>query len=286
MTISPMPWSFPDLRATFSGITNAGASLETCESNAVPTDDHGVVGVTNSVWYSWTAPASGTAVFDTIGSGFDTVLSIYSSTNHPLDLCDPNLIFLEADDNAGGIINTNSPLSSRASFPVVVGTTYYVSVAGNTNIAPTNTSGSVVLNWVLTPPPNDNFTNATVVAGVLGTTNGYNIGATMEPCEPGSVQTGDRGVRAVTNSVWYAWKAPLNEPVKFDTIGSAFDTVLAVYTAATTNSLCGGITLIGADDNSGGLTNPCQPVEQPGEHFGGGGHHLLYFRQPQGAEHQ
>src|SRR5438045_6441143 len=78
-------------KGTFSGITNANASLESCESNTVPTDDHGVVGVTNSVWYSWTAPAGGTAVIDTIGSRFDTVLSVYSSPNHPADLCDPNL---------------------------------------------------------------------------------------------------------------------------------------------------------------------------------------------------
>src|SRR5882672_10050081 len=48
-----------------------------------------------SVWYAWIAPDSGTAVFDTFGSSFDTLLAAYTGT----DLT--NLVQVAANDDAG-----------------------------------------------------------------------------------------------------------------------------------------------------------------------------------------
>src|SRR6266404_6615200 len=47
-----------------------------------------------SVWYSWTAPDTGTATFDTFGSSFDTLLAAYTGT----DLS--NLVQVAANDDA------------------------------------------------------------------------------------------------------------------------------------------------------------------------------------------
>ena len=234
------------------GGNNTGASLEPCESNSVPTDDHGTVDVDNSVWYVWTAPISGTAEFDTIFSGFDTVLSVYT-TPTPSDLCDPNLVFVGADDNSGEPYDFEP--TSLLDFQVVAGSTYYIAVEGNADSIPQNDSGNLFLEWQVTPPPpNDDFSNAIPIAGLAGTVDGSNVGGTLEPCESNSVPTDDDGVVNVNSSVWYVWTAPATGPVEFDTIGSAFDTVLSVYTTPTPSDLCDpNLVLVGADDNSGEL---------------------------------
>src|ERR1019366_2566373 len=65
------------LLSVYAGTTNGNnisATLESpCETNQVNCDDDGLQTVSNSVWYAWTAPATGPAEFNTIGSGFDTV---------------------------------------------------------------------------------------------------------------------------------------------------------------------------------------------------------------------
>ncbi len=91
-------------------------------------------------------------------------------------------------------------------------------------------------------PPNDNFTNAYVISGLQGTTNGTNIRATKEGGEPN--HAGNAGGA----SVWYKWTAPANGGVMIDTVGSSFDTLLAVYTGTTVTNL----TLLGNNDDSGG----------------------------------
>jgi uncharacterized delta-60 repeat protein len=93
-------------------------------------------------------------------------------------------------------------------------------------------------------PVNDNFANATDLDS-LGTPGSYtdnNTGGTLEPGEP--------VIAATTggSSVWYTWTAPTNGTVSFDTAGSAFDTLLGVYTGNTVSNL----TLVSANDNVGG----------------------------------
>ena len=95
-------------------------------------------------------------------------------------------------------------------------------------------------------PANDNFASATAIYGYTGSATGNNVGATLEGCEPATVNAGL--VALVTNSVWYVWTAPAGGTVTFDPTGSSFETVLAVYT--TTNSLCAGLALVAANDNT------------------------------------
>ncbi len=100
-------------------------------------------------------------------------------------------------------------------------------------------------------PANDSFTNALFITGFTGSTNGSNVGATLETCEPTSVNTDDFGVEPVDNSVWYKWTAPSSGTVAVTTIGSTFDTLLAVYSDATNNLCDPSLTFIGADDDNG-----------------------------------
>ena len=90
-------------------------------------------GPINSSWWTWTAPTTGNYTFDTIGSGSDTYLSLFTGTNLP------SLALVAADDDGGG------NLTSRITQSVTAGTTYQIAVDGwsdrtgpiNLNIAPT-----------------------------------------------------------------------------------------------------------------------------------------------------
>jgi formylglycine-generating enzyme required for sulfatase activity len=74
------------------------------------------------------------------------------------------------------------------------------------------------------PPPNDAFADAVVLSGTWGSHSGSILGASREVGEPEPV-AGASGL-----SVWYAWTAPHEDLVMFDTYGSNFRNLVAVYT--------------------------------------------------------
>ena len=102
-------------------------------------------------------------------------------------------------------------------------------------------------------PPNDNFTNASVINGPAGTKNGSNIGATMEPGEP--VCAGVGGGK----TIWYQWTAPFTGTILFKTEGSAFDTCLAVYTGTNVANLI----LVAQNDDAAFPTDLSSLVQFP-----------------------
>lgn len=80
------------------------------------------------------------------------------------------------------------------------------------------------------------LTNALFVAG-----RSTNFHATREPLEP--LHDGKRS----PHSVWLSWTAPVTGIVSLNTLGSDFDTVLAVYTGGAVHAL----TPVESDDDSG-----------------------------------
>src|SRR5689334_17754496 len=94
----------------------------------------------------------------------------------------------------------------------------------------------------MTAPANDNFADAQVVTGNSGTVTGTNVDATFEAGEPDQ-QHGDGEV-----SIWYSWTPAAGGSAQIDTIGSAIDTVLCVYTGPDLADLV----LAASDDDSGG----------------------------------
>ncbi len=172
-----------------------------------------------SVWYSWTAPASGLLVVDTFGSNFDTVLGVYTGTSVGA------LTVLDTNDQADGTCQ------SRVGVKVVAGQTYRVAVDGYADQSDADV-GQVLLHWSLTVAPgNDVFSAATALATNEGTITGHNVGATKETGEP------NHGWNAGGSSVWYRFTAPSNGGIAVDTFGSDFDTVLGVYTGTSVSAL-------------------------------------------------
>jgi len=105
--------------------TNLGATAETGEP------DHAGQPGSTSLWWNWTAPASGTATFDTLGSNFDTTLGIYVGNSVSA------LSEVASDDDSGG---GGGP--SIASFFATAGTTYRIAVNGWSGA-----TGNITLNY-------------------------------------------------------------------------------------------------------------------------------------------
>ena len=120
--------------------------------------------------------------------------------------------------------------------------------AGNYSVVVNNSIGSAgsaiapltISNLNLLPFA-DNFTNAgDLGSAIIGAGTGSNVGATLEPGEPFPLGT------VISASVWLHWQAPLDGLATFQTTGSAFDTLLGIYTGSSVNHL----TTVAADDDS------------------------------------
>ena len=89
-----------------------------------------------SIWYNWTAPASGSVTIDTIGSTLDTLLAVYTGSSVG------SLTTIASDDESGG----NG--ASRVVFTASSGTTYRIAVDGFGGAM-----GNVALNWIQPAAP-------------------------------------------------------------------------------------------------------------------------------------
>ena len=136
-------------------IVLSGVPVSTSGSNIGATgevDEPSQSETTESVWWSWTAPSSGTFVVDTKGSNFDTYLSIFNGS--ALN----NLSLIGSDDDGGE--NTTSLISLNAT----AGTTYQIAVDGFSS-----NTGSIQLNIATgdtTPPTASSFSPADNATGV------------------------------------------------------------------------------------------------------------------------
>src|SRR5262245_20194067 len=97
-------------------------------------------------------------------------------------------------------------------------------------------------------PANNDFAAAWALSGTAVITNGNTsqpANATKEPGEPN--HAGLPGGR----SVWFTWTAPLSGPTRVSTQGSAFNTLLGVYTGSALNVLA----QVASNDNAPGGGN-------------------------------
>ncbi|MFM1767841.1 MAG: hypothetical protein RJA22_370 [Verrucomicrobiota bacterium] len=175
-----------------------------------------------SVWWRWTAPVTAPVVINTDGSSFDTILAIYTGSGLG------SLAQVGNDDDSGAGNNSQVTLSATA------GTTYHIAVDGYSSAV-----GGIQLH--LNPAQNNAFANCLALAGPAGSASGSTRGATREPGEP--LHAGVTG----SSSIWFCWTAPFSGSFTFDTLGSSFDTLLAIYTG----SAVGALTPVAADNNGG-----------------------------------
>ncbi len=132
-----VPGPANDNFASATGLTGSTVTTTGTNSNGtkeVGEPNHGGNTGGRSVWYAWTAPTSGTVTLDTKGSNFDTTLGVYTGNS----VSTLTTIASNDDDYVNGLT------TSKVTFNVTAGTTYYFAVDGYSGVA-----GSIVLNLKL-----------------------------------------------------------------------------------------------------------------------------------------
>lgn len=179
-----------------------------------------------SIWYTWTAPATGNVKFTTAATGFNTLLAVYTGSV-------VGSLREVASNNSG------TP-GSAVGFSVNAGDSYKIAIDGVGG-----TGGPVKLSWDFKKGPvNDFFSRAIVLDGAGATVSGTNQNATKEAGEP--AHGGDPG----SASVWYKYTAPADASLKIDAVAAdpaeELDMLLAVYQGASVDQL----TLVRGNDNA------------------------------------
>ncbi len=141
--------------------------------------------------------------------------------------------------NTSFTVTSATQISATVPAGAATGTIGVVTTAGTATSASsfTVTSGA---------PSNDNFAGAQTISGSSGTTAGNNSGATAETSEPSHAGSTARA------SVWYVWTPAASGTYTFDTFGSSFDTLLAVYRGNSVDALT---PVTANDDYATGVTS-------------------------------
>jgi len=168
--------------------------------------------VAASVWYQYTATRNQTVVFDTFGSDYDTVLSVWTGAAHPLTQ-------LACDDDSN---NTNQ---SQVSVELEPDITYYINISGYSG-----ENGTLILNALpVNQLENDLLTDAIKIkpeASLSYSNTQSIIGAETESKEAVASCAPKREFA----SVWYQYTPSSTQRVVFNTIGSDYNTILSVWT--------------------------------------------------------
>jgi hypothetical protein len=206
-------------RTLLTGVT-ASVTVDLLAASLEPDEPSGEGTIQRSVWYRWTAPATGRFSLDTVGSQNLRRVNVYTGTT----------------------LASLTRVSASNYFNAVSGTTYAIQLG-----AASVFSGPSHLNLRPAPPPaNDNFASATVETGSAWSATGTNLDATTETNEPVPAQYGT----SPNSSVWWRWTAPATGLFRVSTVGSAIDTVLTLHTGAA----LGALTLVAEDQSAGWLS--------------------------------
>ncbi len=202
----------------------------------------------NSIWYSFTPPADGQLYVDTTDSSYDTVLALWTGSRD-------NLTPAACNDDSG------DSYQSALNVDLTANTTYYLEVGRFYNYLVTNldTQGSkanlqnrdleslsidlldLSVEFVA-GPPNDKVGQALVISQSMFSDAKDTMGATRASDDPAlTVCDRDPGMA----SVWYKFTAPSTGQVYIDTIGSDYDTMLALWTGSP-----GNLSLIDCNDDT------------------------------------
>jgi photosystem II stability/assembly factor-like uncharacterized protein len=152
-------------------------------------------GVYNTIWYKFTPGSAGNLNIDTIGSSYDSVLSVWTGSSGSLNAVGNGC---NDDINPGIVVQ-----SQITNLPLTGGTTYFIMVSsfGPPDPNPVALGGQSVFNFQFTPSPDFTLmpqapTSATVNAGspasytiAVGAVNGFSSNVTLTCSLPAAATT-------------------------------------------------------------------------------------------------
>jgi hypothetical protein len=143
--------------------------------------------------------------------------------------------------NGGNLPGANGPILTIAPVSAADGGRYSVSIDNGSGAV--NSAGALLTVILPQQPVGDNFADRTLLVGDTGLIRSSSLGAGFENGEPRHAD------KPVGRSVWFRWRPSQGGVAQFTTAGSAFDTVLAIYTGDTLTRLIP----IASDDDRGGF---------------------------------
>lgn len=206
----------------------SGTVITVSNSNTTATTETGEPAATGSqtLWYAWTAPATGEATINLNGSAsFTQVLTVWMGNSV---------------SSLTAVVPATATTFPAVTFPVVAGTAYYICTGSyysgqNGNIEVNlslNTSSSIdTLNFLATATTaNDNFVNRIATSTEFGSFIAYNVSATREALEP----------TPGNYTMWWTYHAPANGQLDINDVGDGtwtFTKDITVWSGTAVQSL-------------------------------------------------
>jgi hypothetical protein len=199
------------------------------------------LGKEKSVWFTFTPTSSGKVIAHTRFSGYDTVLSVWTSNAPTFSTFTPVAC---NDDFIPGTL-----VWSLAGFNVTAGTQYFFMV---TDVAGVGGTMVFSLDFASAAPANDDFNNAIDASATPFSNTANSIQATLDtgtrvdPTPSCTVGQPNVATSGKANSVWYKYVATANGTVTADTLTSLYNTILTVVTGSP-----GSFSEVACNDNAG-----------------------------------
>lgn len=171
--------------------------------------------VINPIWWRLDSSISGNVQISTIGSTYDTVLSLWEGESHPLVEVGCN------DDDTQG-------QSSLLHANLEAGKTYFIRVGGFSMAMGT----TQLLVETFAPPANDDKANAEVISTVP-----FEVEATTKGASAEADETASSCAESAANSLWWKYIATATQTVQFKLEPTEFDGVMSIH-GSDTESAC------------------------------------------------
>lgn len=201
-------------QSTLGATTESGELMSKCSNDNKAT-----------VWYKFIPSVDQQLSLDAFGSDYDTNLSVWTGTSHPLTE-------VACNDDSSRV------KQSQLNWQFKAGITYYIAIGGYTG-----ETGNLIFN--VTPVAalsNDKFSDAISITKFPFTAIQSTVNATVDANEASP----DCAISGSGSSVWYKYTPSTNQTVVFDTFDSDYNTVLSVWTGLTQP-----LTQVACNDNMG-----------------------------------
>jgi Icc-related predicted phosphoesterase len=201
-------------QSTLGATTESGELMSKCSNDNKAT-----------VWYKFIPSVDQQLSLDAFGSDYDTNLSVWTGTSHPLTE-------VACNDDSSRV------KQSQLNWQFKAGITYYIAIGGYTG-----ETGNLIFN--VTPVAaltNDKFSDAINITKFPFTAIQSTVNATVDANEASP----DCAISGSGSSVWYKYTPSSNQMVVFDTFDSDYNTVLSVWTGSTQP-----LTQVACNDNMG-----------------------------------